>query len=124
MATSLLVGCGTVQSDADLQAELDEKLCTLTEAEQDMLDSYKEIEDGFFGCEIEVRAEVVTMQVGPMHSNTDTLEAIGDDYGWWNGADVQRMNTARALDGTIESSDGRATWNYHPDNGLQIVVER
>lgn len=36
----------------------------------------------------------------------------------------QRMASTRALDGTQEETWGsyRATWNYHPENGLHVVV--
>jgi len=35
------------------------------------------------------------------------------------------MNTTRALDGRQSDSwaDFEATWSYHPDNGLDIVIE-
>lgn len=38
----------------------------------------------------------------------------------------QRMNTIRAIDGTQEQTWGsyRATWTYHPDQGLHVVISR
>ncbi|WP_141764687.1 hypothetical protein [Actinomyces sp. HMSC035G02] len=38
----------------------------------------------------------------------------------------QRMNTTRAIDGTQEQTWGsyRATWTYHPDQGLHVVISR
>lgn len=38
----------------------------------------------------------------------------------------QRMNTTRAIDGTREETWGsyRATWTYHPDQGLHVVISR
>lgn len=38
----------------------------------------------------------------------------------------QRMDTTRAIDGTLEETWGsyRATWTYHPDQGLHVVISR
>ena len=38
----------------------------------------------------------------------------------------QRMDTTRAIDGTREETWGsyRATWTYHPDQGLHVVISR
>lgn len=38
----------------------------------------------------------------------------------------QRMDTTRAIDGTQEQTWGsyRATWTYHPDQGLHVVISR
>ena len=37
---------------------------------------------------------------------------------------MQRMDTTRAIDGTREETWGpyRATWTYHPDQGLHVVI--
>ncbi|WP_448749395.1 hypothetical protein [Actinomyces sp.] len=37
---------------------------------------------------------------------------------------MQRMETTRAIDGTREETWGsyRATWTYHPDQGLNVVI--
>lgn len=39
---------------------------------------------------------------------------------------MQRMNTTRAIDGTREETWGsyRATWTYHPNQGLHVVISR
>lgn len=37
------------------------------------------------------------------------------------GVDVARIGQTRALDGMVESANGRSTWTYHPDDGLTIV---
>ena len=39
---------------------------------------------------------------------------------------MQRMETTRAIDGTREETWGsfRATWTYHPDQGLYVVISR
>ncbi len=39
---------------------------------------------------------------------------------------MQRMDTTRAIDGTREETWGsyRATWTYHPDQGLHVVISR
>lgn len=36
-----------------------------------------------------------------------------------------RMGSTRALDGTVDGNwDGfSATWNYHPDDGMRVIVE-
>ncbi|AYY14965.1 hypothetical protein EF847_22000 [Actinobacteria bacterium YIM 96077] len=38
---------------------------------------------------------------------------------------VSRMTSTRALDGTLDASwdDVAASWSYHPDNGLTIILE-
>lgn len=38
----------------------------------------------------------------------------------------ERMYATRAIDGTLEETWGsyRATWTYHPDQGLQVVISR
>ncbi|MDQ1680998.1 MAG: hypothetical protein QOI42_1857 [Frankiaceae bacterium] len=53
------------------------------------------------------------------------LEACLDHIGFNGSAVVARMGKTRALDGT-QSADGRhvhATWTYHPDHGLNVVLE-
>jgi len=37
-----------------------------------------------------------------------------------------RMDHTRALDGTLEATwDGiRATWSYHPDSGMSVILEQ
>lgn len=54
------------------------------------------------------------------------IDHMENDLGF-TGAVRQRMSHTRALDGTqtATSPDGYvATWNYHPDSGMTIIVER
>lgn len=55
----------------------------------------------------------------------DSLDEFLDELGF-NPAARERMSRTRALDGTqtAEGDGVNATWTFHPDNGLQIVVER
>ena len=51
------------------------------------------------------------------------LERAATETGVWSSADAKRMLETRALDGTLTSSSGAATWTYHPDSGLDIVID-
>lgn len=51
------------------------------------------------------------------------LEQIAQELHAWSVADARRMGTTRALDGTQSSVNGAVTWTYHPDQGLNIVVD-
>jgi len=51
------------------------------------------------------------------------LEAVAEELGVWSVADAKRMGETRALDGTLSSANGAVTWNYHPNSGLDIVVD-
>ena len=53
----------------------------------------------------------------------DGLETVAEELGVWSVADAKRMGETRALDGTLSSANGAVTWNYHPDSGLDIVVD-
>ena len=53
----------------------------------------------------------------------DGLEAVAEELGVWSVADAKRMGETRALDGTLSSANGSVTWSYHPDSGLDIVVD-
>ena len=39
---------------------------------------------------------------------------------------VNRMSNTRALDGMQEATwgDFEATWTYHPDDGLDLIIEQ
>lgn len=56
-------------------------------------------------------------------ANESGLVKAGTDTGLWTSADAVRMGTTRAIDATQRSNDGRTTWTFHPDAGLQIVAE-
>lgn len=53
------------------------------------------------------------------------LAGFLDELGFNGAAVVGRMENTRALDGTLTADgDGvRASWTYHPDDGLNLVVE-
>lgn len=51
------------------------------------------------------------------------LAAAGNQTGLWSNADAARMVETRALDGTQRTADGSVSWTYHPDNGLQLVID-
>lgn len=55
----------------------------------------------------------------------DALEDLLDELGF-SPAVIDRMGNTRALDGTqsAEAPHVVATWTYHPDDGLSIVLER
>jgi hypothetical protein len=46
----------------------------------------------------------------------------GDRGGVAEG-DFARMEQTGALDGMVESRNGRSTWTFHPDGGLTIVCD-
>ena len=66
---------------------------------------------------------VVTLKLDGLYGDADKLTKAGEVTGLWGPADVKRMGTTRALDGTQKTADGKVSWTYHPDNGLQIVAE-
>ena len=68
-------------------------------------------------------AGVVEVKLKGTAVSLDRMRRAGQETGAWAAVDVARMGTTRALDGTIRSADGRATWTYHPDSGLTIVLE-
>jgi hypothetical protein len=57
-------------------------------------------------------------------ATADGVAALGiwaRETGCLEEVDFDRMAQTRALDGMVESMNGRATWTYHPDDGLVIV---
>lgn len=60
--------------------------------------------------------------IGP---GLDDLEDLLDELGF-SPAVIDRIGNTRALDGTqsAEAPHVIATWTYHPDDGLGIVLER
>lgn len=55
----------------------------------------------------------------------DALGAALEELGF-GGATLARIENTRALDGTQTATAGdlTASWTYHPDDGLQVVIER
>jgi hypothetical protein len=73
---------------------------------------------------------VVEIDTKPLGEYGDEVVLTGDEFttvatqlGLWSAADAQRMLTTRALDGTQMSTNGAVTWTYHPDNGLNIIID-
>ncbi len=66
----------------------------------------------------------ITIQDSDIELAIVALPPMLTDLGF-SSAVIDRMNTTRALDGTL-SADGKncnVTWTYHPDHGLQMVFE-
>lgn len=49
------------------------------------------------------------------------IDDIGSLTGCWGSSDRAKMGSTRALDGRVESANGRSSWTYHPDDGLNII---
>lgn len=56
-------------------------------------------------------------------SQSIILGQFGDKTGCYKDIDLDKMGSTRALDGRVESANGRSSWTYHPDDGLNIVCE-
>jgi hypothetical protein len=54
----------------------------------------------------------------------DALKVIGEQTDCWGSIEVSKILGTRSLDGRVESRTGRASWTYHPDNGLDIICTR
>jgi hypothetical protein len=79
--------------------------------------------DGFVFSGDETYAEISVTGMGLY--DTAPLEAVLADLGFAHSISSKIGNT-RALDGTL-TADGdhtSASWTYHPDDGLNIVIER
>lgn len=67
-----------------------------------------------------------TVQVYPESHNGGIAGAIrmfGSETGCLDDVDLARLESTRALDGQVRSSDGKTSWTYHPDDGLNIVCD-
>lgn len=62
-------------------------------------------------------------EYGTEYLDGDELEEVATDLGVWSVADAKRMQETRALDGMQTSTNGAVTWTYHPDSGLDIVID-
>jgi hypothetical protein len=60
------------------------------------------------------------------YESLDELEKLLVDDLAFGPAIMDRIGNTRALDGTLTATAPHATasWTYHPDNGLNIVIER
>lgn len=76
-----------------------------------------------FGCSVESSPGVIEVYMSKYSVDESDLVDAGNRTGLWTPADVARMLRTRALDGTQRTADGRVSWTYHPDNGLQLVID-
>lgn len=55
----------------------------------------------------------------------DIEQHLTDEYGI-TAATIERMKSTRALDGekSAQTNDWTVYWTYHPDSGLDIILER
>lgn len=51
------------------------------------------------------------------------IDDVGHITGCWSSTDRSKMGQTRALDGRVESSNGRSSWTYHPDDGMNIICD-
>ena len=75
------------------------------------------------GCTVESSPGVIEVYMSKYTVDESGLVSAGNRTGLWTSADVARMLRTRALDGTQRTADGRVSWTYHPDNGLQLVID-
>jgi hypothetical protein len=59
---------------------------------------------------------------GPRLAHESQLVSAGTESGLWTAADAARMVQTRARDGMVRSDNGKTTWSYHADGGLEIVA--
>lgn len=74
-------------------------------------------------CSVDSSAGVIEVYMSEYAVDESGLVTAGTESGFWNAADVARMLHTRALDGTQRTADGKASWTFHPDDGLQIVID-
>lgn len=69
--------------------------------------------------------ESVSLRIYGSSGDMADLGSMLDDLGFPSGT-MSRIGSTRALDGTQDAEgDGvEASWTYHPDDGLRIVIER
>ncbi len=76
------------------------------------------------GCTVDgSTAGVIAVTVTSASIGETQLATAGNESGLWSNADAARMVETRALDGTQRTADGSVSWTYHPDNGLQMVID-
>jgi len=76
----------------------------------------------YYGDEESVTIEVSTYI---LPSTEEAFQETLEEYGF-SSAVMNRMYQTRAIDGTqnAESNGVNVSWTFHPDAGLQVVVER
>lgn len=79
------------------------------------------------GCHVEYEtvgdAQMITVKPNATEAGGRVLVTWAAVTGCIEEADFLRIEQTRALDGMVESANGRSTWTYHPDDGLTIVCE-
>lgn len=118
-----------VKSDADdANAELAEIEAAeaAAQAERDALPNLEELADEHGLSDAVQRAsdDYVSFNFR-RYEPIDDLADFFDDLGF-SSAIMDRIGNTRALDGTLTAEGDKATasWTYHPDAGLNLVVER
>ncbi len=83
--------------------------------------------DSFRTCGVDAtfRDDVYSFRILPEAGSGAffALEFWAADTECLSAVDIQRVGQTRALDGMVESADGRTTWTYHPDDGLYVVCD-
>lgn len=77
-------------------------------------------------CGIEVRTTAgppwrFQMDADATAAGVSALGIWARETGCLDDVDFDRIGQTRALDGMVESANGRSTWTYHPDDGLVVV---
>lgn len=131
-------------SDREIVARLrTERLCGLNDSQPDQTaangtKNEAEHADYFlgFGCGLSIHDnsdgyefttlndDMINLLVSDFQDLDDALTTIGSMTGCWGPTDVSKIVGTRALDGRVDSANGRSSWTYHPDNGLSIVCEK
>jgi len=62
-------------------------------------------------------------EYSPVEFYPSDLDRAARQVKIWTLADSARMAETRALDGTQRSSSGAVSWSYHPDSGIDLVVD-
>lgn len=111
----------------DLQAKIDRRAQVAAAARNARPDLYEtanavQADDG--GIEYTGDADSLDIEIYyPDDVAMGWLDAFLGELGF-PGATTRRMEQTRALDGTLEAEGDHAsaTWTYHPDDGLSVVV--
>jgi hypothetical protein len=74
------------------------------------------------GCTVDSAPGAIEIHVSKFSVDETKLQDAGKQSGLWTNADVLRMEQTRALDGTQRTADGKVSWTFHPDSGLNAVV--
>lgn len=91
------------------------------------VDSDRSAEESAF-ADVLMRGDSESLEITvnyPSDAVDEWLAQLLDELGFPTATQA-RMERTRAIDGTLEATGAAvtATWTYHPDSGLQIIVER